>query len=66
VNKVSKSELVPSKELAFAKPLLVDFQDFFQLSFLSVDITHVFIKQRKGQVAEQCPAWRIKGMLLMP
>uniref|UniRef100_A0A0E0ENR9 Uncharacterized protein n=1 Tax=Oryza meridionalis TaxID=40149 RepID=A0A0E0ENR9_9ORYZ len=65
VNKVSKGELVPSKELTLAKPLFIDFKDFFQFSFLSVDIIIVVILHRKGQVAKQCPARRIKRMLLM-
>uniref|UniRef100_A0A0E0QM50 Uncharacterized protein n=1 Tax=Oryza rufipogon TaxID=4529 RepID=A0A0E0QM50_ORYRU len=65
VNKVSKGELVPSKELTLTKPLFIDFKDFFQFSFLCVDIIIVVILHRKGQVAKQCPARRIKRMLLM-
>lgn len=65
VNKVSKGELVSSKESAIAEPLLIDFQNFFKLSCMQVDIIAIFFIQGKGQMAVQGTARGVESMLLI-
>lgn len=69
MNKIGEGELVPSKVIALTKPLLVDFQNFLQLPFLSVDVFIVvvfLIMKWEGDMAEQCSTRRVEGMLLVP
>jgi len=69
MNKVGQGELIPSKVIALTKPLLVDFQNFLQLPLLSVDVfvvVVILIMKWEGNMAEQCSARRVEGMLLVP